>query len=205
MAFVAPIAASISSFAAANAPLLSAASMLIGVGQTVAGFIGQSRQASAQNAINARIAEDARRARDFENQQITTRQLQERDAAVERMIENRLAGLKASARAVASADSAGVEGSSIDSLANEYFSRAGRAEEIITRSANNVIGQLEAERRGAQARYEQRIRSLQPAVRPSLIGLGLGIASGVGSGLVGMGKGASHSPAPKTPGSWGAP
>jgi hypothetical protein len=202
MAILAPAAAAVSTFAAANAPLISAASMLIGAGQAVAGFIGQSQQASQQNAMNARAAEDARRARDYENQQITTRQLQERDAAVDRLIENRVAGLEAASRAMASADSAGVEGNSIDSLANEYFSRAGRADEAITRSANNVLGQLEAERRGSQARYEQRIRSLQPAARPSLIGLGLGIASSVGSGLVGMGRGTAPNtpPAPRNPG-----
>lgn len=188
MSFLAPLAAAASGFATANASLISAASMLIGVGSQVASFIAQQQQARAQERMNQAAAEAAVRARNYENQLITTRQWQERDAAVERMLENRIAGLEAAATARASAASAGVEGNSVDALAAEYFGRAGRAEEAIARSANNVIGQLEAERRAAQARMEGRIMSLPQVRRPSLAGLGLGIAGSIGSGLVNLGN-----------------
>ncbi len=181
----------------ALAPHLSTASMLIGAGSAVAGYLGQRQQAGAQTRANAEAAESALRARNQQAQQIETRAWQERDAASERIFADRIKALEGEGAARAHGAARGIEGTTVDALARDYWARQGRAEAAITKTQNNITQQLAAEAQGAQATYESRVNALPPVSEPSLWGLGLGI----GDAAVKAGRDAvlaeTRNPAPK--------
>lgn len=161
------------------APYLSAASMVIGGASAVTGYMAQSQQAKEQARANAATAESALQARNFQQQQLQTRALQERDAASERIFDSRVEALKGESAVAAAAGASGIQGNTVDALAREYWSASGRNEASIARNASNTVQQLAAESQGSQAQYEGRINAMPVARKPSLWGLGLGITNAV--------------------------
>ena len=79
--------AAVSAWAAANSAVLTAASIAIGIGQQVAGFAAQSEQASATNAYNKKLQENALTARNYRIQQDQSRMIQEADTASGKIME----------------------------------------------------------------------------------------------------------------------
>lgn len=174
--------AAVPALVAAAAPYISAASMVIGGASAVTGYMAQREAADAQTASNRATAASALQARNNTVAQLQTRALQERDAASEKMFEARVSALEGASSSSAKAAASGVEGNTVDALAREYWSKEGRTDAAIAKTANNTVAQLQAEQTGAQAQYEARLQSTPSVREPSLWGLGLGIVKGVSDG-----------------------
>lgn len=164
------------------APYLSAASMVIGGASAVTGYMAQQEQAKAQSAANAQTAQAALDARNHSMQQLQTRGLQERDAASEKLFESRIQAMEGASSAAAMSAAKGMQGTTVDALAREYYAKQGRQEQSITTTANNTLQQLAAEQDAVQAQYESRINATPSVKEPSLWGLGLGIGKSVSDG-----------------------
>lgn len=194
--------AAIAAFLAANSGYIAAASMAIGAASAVSSYVAQGEQAKEQTKANAATAANALQARNANLDQINTRALQERDAAGEKIFESRIQALEGAGTVAARAAGTGVQGSTVEALAREYYAKSGRAEEAITRTENNTVSQLKAEQQGVQAQYEGRLGATPAARPPSLWGLGLGIGTAVASGANGYLRGSrpelGTSPTPTT-------
>lgn len=151
---------------------------------TAMGFIGQSQQASAQNAMMAQRQQlgTERALANYANQtrQARDRQLQMREAAANEINEVYRESRKRVSTAQVAGAEGGVAGASLQALINDMH-RQNLEFGMTTRrnlefQENNIEDQLEAVRIGTQGQIE----SLQfmPAAKPSFLGAALRIGAG---------------------------
>lgn len=126
----------------------------------------QADQAQARYDQN-RIA--AAQARDLKIQSLNQRAIQESEAAGEAKQKQAIEALELRERAVVAAGEAGVTGSSVDNLLNEYTAQRLRGVTTINRNLENVERQIELEKMGASAEAESRINSMPQGTQPSLL------------------------------------
>jgi len=164
-----------------------------GFGQ-VAGYQEQKAMAKAtRNAANNAYAMDLHG--------ITTRQMQEQDAAAERKLENQREYDAARASAIVNADQAGVRGLSVDALLNDLAGQQASRQKAVDTNTSWQIAQLQDEKLGADATRQSRIAS---APKPSATGLLLKVGGTAVSGLdayksrTGQQQTPGGSPRPKT-------
>lgn len=154
---------------------LAASSFAIGAAGAVSKYAAGQQDAAAQLSYQAQERYNAEVARNYEYDQINARQVQEADAAAQSKFDNAIRAQQAVATADASAADNGIEGNSVESVARNFYRQQGRIDASTDKNTQMQIQQLEAEKKGAQARYQQRTNF--PEVRqPSMLGLGLEIA-----------------------------
>lgn len=141
-------------------------SAVAGIAGQIVTFIGQDEQAKAQQE-NARVA--------YENdlKQITKRQVQETDAANQKLQMMELDEADRKAEAAVAAAGSGVAGLSVDAVMRDIGARASRNKETEKLNVRYVVDQLQYDKKGSQARNQGRIND---APRPSPFGLIAGIA-----------------------------
>lgn len=98
----------------------------LSIASTAASLYGQQQAANAQDDYNKDMARNATIANNQRNAQITQRQIQERDSAQGRIMQNNLEATKARATAKVAASSAGVSGLSVDALLADLGASQGR-------------------------------------------------------------------------------
>lgn len=138
-------------------------------------YADRELQRQAQERYNAEVV------RNYEYNQIGARQLQERDAAVQAMVDNQIRAIKAASTAEASAAESGVEGNSVESVARNFYREEGRIDTATERNLKMSVQQLQEEKKGSDARYRERTafpEVRRPTNAPSMLGLGLEIAGG---------------------------
>lgn len=172
---MAPAIAAIGTWAAANATALTAASMAITAASAATSYIGQSEQADATKKYNSELQENAQTAYNYRVQQDQTRMVQEAQTAGQKMFEQNIQAARGVGSVEASAAARGISGGSVDAMANEYYSQAGRNNTAIASTQNNVVEQLTADEHSAAAGYDSAYMSQRPVTDASLAGLGLGI------------------------------
>jgi hypothetical protein len=180
---------------------VAGASFAISAAQAVSKHQASQQDYNAQNAYADREiarqhqeAYNAEVARNQEFNQIGQRQVQERDAAVQAMVDNQIRAIKAAATAEASAYEHGVEGNSIEAVARNFYREEGRIDASTERNLKMNVNQLQEEKKGSQARYEERAsfpEVRRPTNAPSMLGLGLEIAGAAVSSYGMYSKGTS--------------
>lgn len=169
-----------------SAAAATAANVSLGLSAatTAMSFIGQSQQASAQNAMMEQRQQlgTARALANYANQtrQARDRQLQMREAAANEINEVYRESRKRVSTAQVVGAEGGIAGASLQALINDMhrqnleFGTATRRN--LEFQENNIEDQLEAVRSGTQGQIE----SLQfmPAAKPSFLGAALRIGSG---------------------------
>lgn len=156
--------------------------LAISAASAVTGFMGQTAQADAQEAMYEQNRLTSIQAMNDEVNQINLRTQQERVAASEELQAANRKQLADTATAEAAAGEFGVGGLSVDMLLGEIASGYGRDRANTKGNLDMTLAQLEQERRGSETTRDNRINSVARGRRPSPIGLGLGIAqAGLGA------------------------
>jgi len=156
------------------ATAFAGASLAIGTASAVSKHAAGQADASAQLAFQAQERLNAEVARNYEYNQIGSRQIQEADASAQAKFDNSIRAQQAAATANASAADVGIEGNSVESVARNYFRQQGRIDAATEENTQMQIQQLQEEKKGASARYAQRT-NFPEVRRPSMLGLGLEI------------------------------
>jgi len=159
------------------------ASTMLGVGSSVASFAGQRRMARQQAAFQSRAAEAERQRAIQEQTSIRMRQAQEQEAANREIAEISLKSRQAIAKGVTSAGEAGVSGSSVEMLLDDYTRqeaayRLGVARQQDMRDVQTGLALTDA---GYRTRMRQ-IEINRPIDKPSFLVGALNVAQ---SGLMG--------------------
>lgn len=161
-------------------PILAIAGFAVSAASSVMGFAAQSQQADAQTAAWQQNYTNALAAnRDTENQD-TERQLQEADAAGQKVALNNVQVAQKQASVAASAASGGVSGISVDSLVADIGQQGSMNKLTIQRNFQNTVSQLQAEKDASVDQAQSRINSMQPGTPPNPASLALNVA---GAGL----------------------
>jgi len=174
-----------------------------GVGQSVAGYIGASRQAKQQAAYQAQAAAAERQRFMQEQTSLRMRQAQEQEAVGRELEQVSKKSQEALARARVSAGEAGVAGASVQALMDDYVRQEGgyRAALLRQQELGGVATGLQLEQAGFGTQQRQ-IGINRPINRPSGLvatlgalqqglggyatGLQLGQMSGGGGGTAGI-------------------
>jgi hypothetical protein len=142
-------------------------------------FMEASQQADRDQARYDQNRIAAAQARDLKIQSLNQRAIQESEAAGEAKQKQAIEALQLRERAAVAAGEAGVSGSSVDNLLNEYTAQRLRGVTTINRNLENIEKQIELQKMGASAEAEARINSLPQGVQPSFL------AAAVGAGASG--------------------
>tara|TARA_B100002019_G_scaffold139326_2_gene120024 strand:+ start:20611 stop:21231 length:621 start_codon:yes stop_codon:yes gene_type:complete len=142
---------------------------MLAIGQGVAGYFqaeGEAKRTEAryqQNRINAAAA------RDLKIQSLNTRLVQEGEIAAEQKLALSIEALKKKERAKVAAGEAGVSGSSVDNLVDEYDKQKLRGFSAINANIENLEKQIQLQKQGASAEALNRINSLPRGIKPNLL------------------------------------
>lgn len=132
-------------------------------------FLEASRQADEQQARYDQNRIAAAQARDLKIQSLNQRAIQESEAAGEAKQKQAIEALQLRERAAVAAGEAGVSGSSVDNLLNEYTAQRLRGVTTINRNLENVEKQISLQKMGASAEAENRINSMPQGTQPSFL------------------------------------
>ena len=132
-------------------------------------FLEASRQADEQQARYDQNRIASAQARDLKIQSLNQRAIQESEAAGEAKQKQAIEALQLRERAVVAAGEAGVSGSSVDNLLNEYTAQRLRGVTTINRNLENVEKQISLQKMGASAEAENRINSMPQGTQPSFL------------------------------------
>lgn len=155
----------------------------IGVASSAANFIGQRRMARQQARYQARAAEAERQRAMQEQSALRLRQAQEQEAANREMAEVALKSREALARTRTSAGEAGVSGSSVEMLLDDYTRQEAAYRIGITRQQE--MRDVQTGLALTDAGYRTQMRQIdinRPIDRPSFLTGALSIAQGGLSG-----------------------
>lgn len=147
------------------------------VAKGFAAFQEQKAQADAQQARYEQNRIAANQARDLKIQTLNQRAIQESEAAAERKQALAIEALEKSERAAVAAGEAGVSGSTVDSLLNEYTAQRLRGVTTINRNLENIEDQIELQKMGASAEALNRMNSLPQGRQPSFLAAAVGTAA----------------------------
>lgn len=137
-------------------------------------FMEASQQADQDQARYDQNRIAAAQARDLKIQSLNQRAIQESEAAGEAKQQQAIEALQMRERAVVAAGEAGVTGSSVDNLLNEYTAQRLRGVTTINRNLENIEKQITLQKMGASAEAENRINSMPQGTQPSFLAAALG-------------------------------
>jgi hypothetical protein len=140
-------------------------------------FMQAQQEADAAQARYDQNRIAAAQARDLKIQTLNARAIQESEAAAEGKQKQALEALQLRERAVVAAGEAGVSGSSVDNLLNEYTAQRLRGVTTINRNLENIEKQIGLQKMGASAEAENRINSLPQGTQPSFLAAAVGTAA----------------------------
>jgi hypothetical protein len=152
---------------------------VLSIASTAAGLYGQQQQAKATESYNNDLARNAITANNQRNAQITQRQLQERDAATQKMMNNNIEAKKAEASARVNASSAGVGGVSVDSLIGEIGMNQGRYNTSVGENLRATNTGLDWERVNSDNSMRSTFNSMTAPKMPDYFGAALKIGTAV--------------------------
>ena len=166
-----------------------------------AGLYGQQQQAKATESYNNDLARNAVIANNQRNAQISQRQLQERDSATQKIMNNNIEARKAEATARVAASSAGVGGVSVDSLLGEIGMNRGRYNASVGENLRGSNMALDWERVNADNNMRSTFNSMVAPKMPDYLGaaLKIGTAGMDYANKTGMTFGGSSSSASRLP------
>ncbi len=165
-------------------PLLG---LIASVGQAAAGYAAASQQADEQNAYYESNRRAAIAAANDKYASINNNTIQEKEAASQKLFEQRIEALRAESKAKVSAGEAGITGLSVDAILGDIQAQQGRRTASIETNFENVKERNVDE---SVAMYHQtvgRINSVRQASKPSALPF---IIQGIG-GIAGAAKGAN--------------
>jgi len=136
--------------------------------------VAQAQADQARFDANRLAANDAR---DLKIQSLNQRAIQEGEAAAEEKMRLGIQALEGEGAALVAAGEAGVSGSSVDLLLQDYTAQKLRGVTTINRNLENVEKQIELEKRGASAEALNRTNSLQQGVMPNFLAAAVGTAA----------------------------
>lgn len=136
--------------------------------------VAQAQQQQARFDANRLAANEAR---DLKVQTLNQRAIQEAEAASEEKMRLGIAALEGEGAALVAAGEAGVSGSSVDLLLQDYEAQKLRGVTTINRNLENVEKQIALEKRGASAEAQNRTNSLQQGVMPNFLAAAVGTAA----------------------------
>lgn len=157
------------------APVMAALS----IASTVAGLYGQMQQADAQEEYNKQMARNATIANNQKNAQISQRQLQERDAATGKIMQNNLEATRAKSTARVAASGAGVSGVSVDSLLADLSGSQGRYNTSVAENVRSASMSSDWDRVNAYNEMSSTINGLRAPAMPNYLGAALQIGTAV--------------------------
>ena len=167
---------------------ITAISTAAGVGQSIAGYMGQRRMAQQQAAFQAQAAAAERQRFQQEQTSMRMRQAQEQEAVGRELEQVSRKSQAALARARVSAGEAGVAGASVQALMDDYMRQEGgyRAALLRQQELAGVATGLGLEQAGF-ATQQRQIGLDRPIDRPSFLTAGLGaVSSGLGGYRTGL-------------------
>lgn len=159
------------------------ATTMLGVASSATSFIGQRRMARQQARYQARAAEAERQRAMQEQSALRLRQAQEQEAANREMAEVALKSREALARTRTSAGEAGVSGSSVEMLLDDYTRQEAAYRIGITRQQE--MRDVQTGLALTDAGYRTQMRQIEinkPIDKPSFLTGALSIAQGGISG-----------------------
>lgn len=145
----------------------------LAIGSSAIGVIGQIAGAGAQNARARANAASASAAAVLDYKELDTEEIQQRQAAAQKIRETTVQGQALQATAAAAAADAGVGGNSVAALKNVISGRTSQQQTDINTNLNSALAQLELKKQGVQAETQSRINEVQPE---NPLALGLDIA-----------------------------
>lgn len=136
--------------------------------------VAEAQSTQARFDANRLAANDAR---DLKVQSLIQRGQQEAEAAAEEKLRLGISALEGEGAAKVAAGEAGVSGSTVDLLLQDYEAQKLRGVTTINRNLENVENQLELEKMGASAEAQNRVNSLQQGVMPNFLAAAVGTAA----------------------------
>lgn len=136
--------------------------------------IGSIAQYQGQMAVAKATEENAAKAYENDSRQLTKRQIQEQDAAGQKLQAMNLDEAERKAEVEVQGAEGGVAGLSLDGILRDVGARAARNREVERRNLTYTVDQLQFEKKGSQAQNQGRINN---APRPSPLALVAGIGS----------------------------
>jgi hypothetical protein len=156
---------------------LAVSSFMVSTVSSVMQYNSAQQQANAQDALYNANKANTERSAVYEHQMNDLRKIQEDDKTGAASFDNMLETKAKAAHAEAAASDAGISGLSVDALVQDIYGAGGRTNDRIKENGNMALAQLGAEDQGIEARKDTRINSVQHGVHPSLLALGLNVAS----------------------------
>lgn len=150
------------------------APIAIGILSFALSAAGSIAQYAGQMAVAKRTEENAAKAYENDSRQLTIRQIQEQDAAGQKLQQMNLDEAERKGEVEVQAAEGGVAGLSLDGILRDVGARAARNRETERTNLRNVVTQLQYEKKGSQAQNQGRINN---APRPSPFSLVAGIGS----------------------------
>ncbi|WP_287253217.1 hypothetical protein [Mesorhizobium sp.] len=157
---------------------MAVAQFALSAASTVAGFVGQSQQAEAQQQYYENNRQAANRAAVNTYAANQNRALQERKAASREQQNLAAEAMRSRATAEVAAGEAGVTGLSVDALIADYYGQQGRYERTLDNNYQMQADYLRGEMDATQAQAEGRINSVQQGQRPSFADAAIRILGG---------------------------
>jgi hypothetical protein len=175
---------------------LGAAVAAVAIGQAVAGHAGQKRQQSAQLKAQKQAHMLAQRRFAEQTSALQAERNAARDKFTQAKIEKRLETMRAKASARVAAGAAGVGGLSLDAVMLDIGGAGGRAQTALGTSYDNQLASIGTRQRLANFELSAaRQRNKTPVFGPSMLSLGLGIATGALQGFGAYSAAAAAAPA----------
>lgn len=163
--------------------LIAGLSFAIGAAQSVMQYQAASAAAEQQNALYEQNRVNALAAFTETQKQLTTRQIQEQEAAGAEKFDQNLEAKKAMATETVAAGESGISGLSLNHLMRDLQARSSRYNDRVDENRDWAVTQLQMEKKGQGYTTVDRINSVQKAVKPSFASAGLRI---LGSGVDAM-------------------
>jgi hypothetical protein len=158
--------------------VMAAATFAISAASAVIGFQQQNIAAKNQTLQHHINKENARKAFEDKNNDLSERQSQEMEAAATQKFDVALDARKAQATARTAAGEAGVSGLSVDALLRDFAGREARHTDRVDQQTDWTITQLQQEKKGLGYQYKDRVASVPVGQKPSWVDAGLRVASG---------------------------
>lgn len=154
--------------------------------------------ANQQNALYTANANNAKTAQLDEVRALNNRQTQEGEAKAQKSFQNTIDNLKTQGTLQVAAGEAGLAGMTPQRIFDQYERQSKVQQGTINRNFDNIASQLDLERTGTKATFNNRVNSVGKGYAPSAFDAGLGIATKVGSTYL-----TAEAAAPKGGSVWG--
>lgn len=149
------------------------------VASTAASVGMQMAAQSRQKAQRAQELENARASAVANYDQINLRHRQEREAAGQKLEQNRLGAMQAQARARVAADEAGVAGNSVDQVLRDLYGQEARYNASVRTNLENTSAMLEQQAVGVQNQTQGAMNNAQQVTPVDWGGAAAGLFDGV--------------------------